>query len=231
MLKTQLCFVLQVCHCNHSGACISLLFVVACPKLTWRPGYCDSCIMVHCSVRCAFRRRQAFCQVVYTAMRAQHLPQCMPANTGIVQLQQIMHCKSTTVQSNSHGLQESDRETQELLHQLKTATAERNNLQAAAEAATARQQEHEQLVSDLTHAVQQQKAHLQVRVHAKFVRKENMCPHVQARVEVLSPALISSTLSWAHCSASAESIPPSTKSSLLLLLCCFSGTATPGIAV
>lgn len=51
---------------------------------------------------------------------------------------------------------------QELQQQLKSMVAERDRLQAAVEAAAARQQEHEQLVSDLTHAVQQQKAQIQV---------------------------------------------------------------------
>jgi chromosome segregation ATPase len=60
------------------------------------------------------------------------------------------------------SLQESDRESQELQHQLKAATDERSQLQAAAQAAKAQQREHEQLVSDLTHAVQQQKSQIQV---------------------------------------------------------------------
>lgn len=61
------------------------------------------------------------------------------------------------------ALQESDRETQELQQQLKAAAEEHSRLQAAVQAATAQQCEHEQLVSDLTHAVQQQKAQIQVR--------------------------------------------------------------------
>jgi chromosome segregation ATPase len=60
------------------------------------------------------------------------------------------------------SLQESDRESQELQQQLKAAADERSHLQAAAQAATAQQREHEQLVSDLTHAVQQQKSQTQV---------------------------------------------------------------------
>eukprot|EP00878_Enallax_costatus_P037403 GHUV01042243.1.p1 GENE.GHUV01042243.1~~GHUV01042243.1.p1 ORF type:complete len:179 (+),score=76.34 GHUV01042243.1:53-589(+) len=59
-------------------------------------------------------------------------------------------------------LQESDHETQDLQQQLKAATAERERLQTAAQTAIVRQQEHKQLVSDLTHAVQQQKTQLQV---------------------------------------------------------------------
>jgi hypothetical protein len=61
------------------------------------------------------------------------------------------------------SLQESDRESQELQQQLKAAADERSKLQAAAQSATAQQREHEQLVSDLTHAVQQQKSQIQVR--------------------------------------------------------------------
>jgi hypothetical protein len=65
-------------------------------------------------------------------------------------------------------LQESDRESQELQQQLKAAADERLQLQAAAQAATAQQREHAQLVSDLTHAVQQQKSQIQVRKQCRM---------------------------------------------------------------
>lgn len=64
-------------------------------------------------------------------------------------------------------LQESERETAELQQQLSAATEQRSQLQAALDAASSRQQEHQQLATDLTHAVQQQKAQLQALQHDK----------------------------------------------------------------
>lgn len=64
-------------------------------------------------------------------------------------------------------LQESERETSELQQQLSAAAEQRSQLQAALEAATARQREHKQLATDLTHAVQQQKGQIQALQHDK----------------------------------------------------------------
>lgn len=64
-------------------------------------------------------------------------------------------------------LQESERESSELQQQLGAAAEERSKLQAALEAANSRQREHQQLATDLTHAVQQQKAQLQALQHDK----------------------------------------------------------------
>lgn len=64
-------------------------------------------------------------------------------------------------------VQESERETSELQQQLSAAVEQRSQLQAALEAATARQREHEQLATDLTHAVQQQKGQIQALQHDK----------------------------------------------------------------
>jgi chromosome segregation ATPase len=64
-------------------------------------------------------------------------------------------------------LQESERETCELQQQLSAAAEERAKLQTALEAASSRQHEHQQLATDLTHAVQQQKGQLQALQHDK----------------------------------------------------------------
>lgn len=63
--------------------------------------------------------------------------------------------------------QESERETSELQQQLSAAAEERSKLQAALDTAKARQREHQQLATDLTHAVQQQKGQLQALQHDK----------------------------------------------------------------
>jgi hypothetical protein len=76
---------------------------------------------------------------------------------------------STYVASAAIGgvVQESERETSELQQQLSAAVEQRSQLHAALEAATTRQREHEQLATDLTHAVQQQKGQIQALQHDK----------------------------------------------------------------
>ena len=58
--------------------------------------------------------------------------------------------------------QESEREAMQLQDQVGQARAESQELRAALQEASSRNQEHETLVADMTHVLQQQKNHIQV---------------------------------------------------------------------